>query len=96
MLYSLKGVAVSGVVIDVNSIPKSNLISLKAVEGPEAVQKCHVVSMSGACAQVSDEGLTLQEKLHDESCEDQQTHFLFFDVVKLFSLKTSKGPFTSK
>ena len=58
-------------VINVNSIPKSNLISLKTAEGPEAIQKCHVVSQSGACAQVTDQGLALQEKLlDDESCEN--------------------------
>ena len=51
---SFTGVAVSGVVIDVNSIPKSNLISLKTADGSEVIQKCHVVSQSGACAQVTD------------------------------------------
>ena len=62
--------AVSGVVIDVNSIPKSAEISLKVLEGSEAVQKCHVVSHSGACAKVTNHGLSSEEKLvDDESCK---------------------------
>lgn len=55
--------------IDVNSIPKSNHIKLEAVEEPEAVQKCHVLSHTGECAQISEDGLSLQEKLvDDDSC----------------------------
>ena len=70
-LICIVGVAVSGVVIDVHSIPKSNQISLKAAEGSEAVQKCHVVSHTGTCAKVTDQGLSLEEKLvDDESCKN--------------------------
>ena len=60
----------SGEVIDVSSIPKSKEFSLEAVHGPEAIQKCHVMAHTGACVQITSQGLSLHEKLaDDQSCE---------------------------
>ncbi len=73
---SFAGVAVSGVTIDINNVPKSNDISLEFADGPDAVLKCNLVSSAETFAQISDEGLCLKESTAEgNSCEDYLHNF---------------------